>query len=309
MTELSVVIPVRNEEENLPELVARLEATLRSMGLTHEIIFVTDVNQDDTLGVLRRLQAEHECMKVIKLSGSFGQHVAVCCGLQFSRGRAAAIMDGDLQDLPEDLPILYDKMSEGFDVVYGVKDRKDDSALRNALSRAFIRTLDLVSDYPLEFNTSMFRLISRRTVDELLKFQEREPSLTALISLIGFPSAGVPVRSGRRARGKTNYSLARQINFAVGFLVSFSTKPLRIMSAVGLLFAALSFLHLLVVVVQSIVRGTPVMGWPTLVSLVTFFGGMQLIALGLIGEYVGRIFLQTKNRPRFFVEETIGDFS
>jgi polyisoprenyl-phosphate glycosyltransferase len=308
VTDLSIVVPVRNEEENVAELVARLEKTLESMGGSYEIVFVTDVNRDDTFGALKRLHAGHPAVKVIKLSSGFGQHVAVYCGLQFSSGRAVVIMDGDLQDLPEDIPLLCAKMSEGFDVVYAAKERKNESAFRNLLSKTFVKVLNTLSDYPLEYNTAMFRLISRRTVNELLKFQEREPSLTALISLIGFPSASVPVGSGTRSRGETNYSFVRQVNFAIGFLLSFSTKPLRLMSGMGLVISALGFAYLFYVVVGSIFRGTPVMGWPTLVSLVTFFGGVQLVALGVMGEYVGRIFLQTKNRPRFFIEEKVGDF-
>ncbi len=308
MVDLSVVIPVRNEADNVPELVARLTKTIRSMGVTYEIVFVTDVNEDDTFGVLKGLQAQDAHVKILKLSRGFGQHVAVYSGLRHSRGRTVTIMDGDLQDLPEDIPRLYEKLREGFDVVYAQKERKNDSALRNLLSRTFIKLLNVVSDYPLEFNTSMFRILTRRTVEELLRFEEREPSLTALISLIGFPSATVPVTSGRRMKGRTNYPLIRQVNFAIGFLLSFSTKPLRVMSGIGVLMSGLSFAYLILVILQSVVRGTPVMGWPTLVSLITLLGGMQLFALGLMGEYVGRIFLQTKNRPQYFIEEKVGDF-
>ncbi len=307
MVDMSVVIPVRNEEANLPELVVRLGETLRAMNVDYEVIFVTDVNRDNTFGVLRKLHAGDPHLKVIKLTNSFGQHVAVYSGLQACCGRAVTIMDGDLQDLPEDIPLLYAKMSEGFDVVYATKQRKDDSAMRNLSSKVFIKLLDLISDFPLEYNTSMYRMISRRTVDELLKFREREPSLPAFISLIGFPSAKVQVTSGKRVRGKTNYSFLRQLNFAIGFLLSFSTKPLRVMSVVGIIIAGFSFANLFYVIIQSVLWGTAVMGWPTIVSLVTLLGGMQLIGLGVIGEYVGRIFLETKHRPPYFVEERLGD--
>jgi glycosyltransferase involved in cell wall biosynthesis len=308
MIDISVVVPVCNEEENLPELVSRLSNTLGGIGVSYEMIFVTDLNRDNTLPVLKKFHQEDKRVKVVKLSNRFGHHVAVYAGLTFSKGQSVVIMDGDLQDYPEDIPKLYSKMKEGFDVVYGIKEKKNDSAIRNIFSKLFVRLISSLSDYKLDFNTSMFRIVSRRTVDYLLQFREREPSLTALFSLIGFPTTKVMVTSGKRMKGETKFSFIRQVNTAINFLLSFSTKPLRIMSMIGFTVAGLSFFYLFVVIVQKVIFHVGVLGWPTIISVMTFLGGLQLLGLGLVGEYIGRIFMETKNRPLYIIEETIGDF-
>lgn len=309
MVELSVIVPVRDEEENLEELVSRLTRTLEGLDLPlgHELVFVTDLNRDNTFYVLKNLHDRDHRVKVIKLSNTFGHHVAVVAGLRHCSGKYAVIMDGDLQDYPEDIPKLFGKLKQGFDVVYGTKRRKNDSALRNMLSKVFVGALRRIADYDLDYNTSMFRIMTRRMVDELLKFKERDQSLTALVSLIGFPTAKVEVHSGKRLRGKTKYTLSHQFNFALSFLVSFSIKPLRIMSILGFILAGFSLSYLVLVLVQKLIFGMGILGWPTIISLMTLFGGIQLFTMGLLGEYIGRIFLETKERPLYIVETKIGD--
>lgn len=304
--DISVVIPVRDEEKNIRELSERLAMTMKRMELTYEVIFVTDINTDRTLDVLRECHAHDDRIKVIKLSGRTGQHIAVVAGLDACQGDSVVLMDGDLQDFPEDIPKLHSRMSEGFDVVYGIKEKKDDSIIRNIFSKIFIRVMNRLSDYKVEHSTNMFRIISRRTVEQLNRFRENEQSLTGLISLIGFPTDKVLVTSGERTAGETKYSFLSQVNFAISFLLSFSTKPLRMISILGFIVSALSFLYLGFVVIQVLVAGTAVMGWPTLVVLMTFLGGIQLLALGVIGEYISRIFIESKKRPIYIVEEKIG---
>jgi polyisoprenyl-phosphate glycosyltransferase len=307
MSRLSVVVPVRNEAGMFPALVARLTAVLEEISTGHEIIFATDLNRDDTLDVLRSLHRADPRVKTIKLSNAFGHHVAVLAGLSASSGDAVVVMDGDLQDHPEDIPLLYSKLQEGYEVVYGVKERKNESALRNLFSRTFVRLMNALSDYDIDFNTSMFRIMSHRAVDELCRFREREPSITGLVSVIGLPTTKVLVTSGARHAGQTNFSYWRQVNFAIGFLLSFSTKPLRLISMLGLTISILSLVYFFVVVFQRLALGTPVQGWPTVVGLITFLGGIQLLALGITGEYVARIFLEVKRRPLYIVEEEIGE--
>jgi glycosyltransferase involved in cell wall biosynthesis len=307
MSGLSVVVPVRNEAENIPELVARLTPVLQGISTEHEIIFATDLNRDNTLDVLRSLHQADSRVKTLKLSNAFGHHVAVLAGLAVSRGDAVVVMDGDLQDHPEDIPRLYAKLREGHEVVYGVKERKDESALRNLFSRTFVRLMKGLSDYDVDFNTSMFRIMSRRAVDELCRFRERDPSITGLVSVIGLPTTNVVVTSGARHAGRTNYSYWRQLNFAIGFLLSFSTKPLRLISMLGLAISMLALVYFLVVVIQRLAFGTPVQGWPTVVGLLSLLGGVQLLALGITGEYVARIFLEVKRRPLYVIEEEIGE--
>jgi glycosyltransferase involved in cell wall biosynthesis len=307
MTGLSVVVPVRNEAENVPNLVARLTPVLQAISTEHEIIFVTDLNRDDTLEVLRSLHRSDRRIKALKLSNAFGHHVAVLAGLAASRGDAVVVMDGDLQDHPEDIPLLHAKLREGHEVVYGVKERKNESALRNLFSRTMVRLMNSLSDYDIDFNTSMFRIMSRRAVDELCRFRERNPSITGLVSVIGLPTTKVLVTSGARHAGRTNYSYWRQLNFAIDFLLSFSTKPLRLISMLGIAISVLALFYFVVIVIQRLAFGTPVPGWPTMVGLLSLLGGVQLLALGVTGEYVARIFLEVKRRPLYVVEEEIGE--
>jgi dolichol-phosphate mannosyltransferase len=290
-------------------LVERLAQVIDEQGWAVEIIFVTDLNTDRTVEVLREQNARDPRVKMLKFTNSFGQHVAVMAGLRASRGDAVVLMDGDLQDYPEDIPKLYECYSTGKDVVYATKERKNDSLVRNFFSASFVWLINKLSDRPVLHNTSMFRIMSRRVVDVLSQFHEHDPVVTGLVSLIGFPTGTVQVTSGTRQAGETKYGFMRQLNLAIGFLLAFSTKPLRIISMMGLLVSALSLMYLVIVIVQTLLGLTSVLGWPTLVCLITFLGGVQLIALGVIGENVGRIFLETKRRPLYIVEEKIGDLS
>ncbi len=305
--DVSVIVPVRDEAQIIPELAARLAITLDGMRLTFEVIFVTDFNRDETLDVLRAQHRADPRIKAVKLSTGRGQHIAVVAGLHACQGGCAVLMDGDLQDLPEDIPKLYARMKEGFDVVYGLKEKKNDSALRNVFSRGFVRVIDWLSDQKVHHNTAMFRIISGRTIRELRRFGEYEQSLTGLMALVNFPTATEPVASGTRTTGETKYSFLLQINHAIGFFLGFTTKPLRLISTIGLVVAAISFCYLAVVLVQAFMGGIKVLGWASLISLMMFLSGVQLLALGTIGEYVGRIFLESKRRPLYIVEETIGE--
>lgn len=309
MLDISVVIPVRDEEEILHELVDRLLRVLDAMGKSYEIIFVTDVNRDNTFGVLRQLNEEHASVKAVKLTNALGQHVAIIAGLELCSGNTVIIMDGDLQDYPEDIPRLNAKLEEGYDVVFGVKDRKNDSFVRNVYSRIFIGLMQKLSDVNLQHTTTIFRIVSRRTVDAILRFSEIQPSLTFIMGLIGFSSATVKVTSGMRKEGKTKYNFFRLMDFAISSLISFSTKPIRIIAVMGFCVAALSFTYMCIVLVQSAFFRIEVLGWSTTVFLITFLGGVQLLGMGVIGEYIANIFIQAKRRPLYFVDQEIGEFN
>ena len=300
---ISIIIPVFNGERFLSSCLKSLaDQTYES----YEIIVVDDGSPDNAWEVIKKLSEQYKNVAGIRLSRNFGQHLAITAGIAHTTGDYVLIMDGDLQDLPEDIPLLLNKMKEGYDVVYGIKEKKNESAYRNFLSKSFIKVMKALSDYDMSYNTCMFRVISKRVVNEIRKFNEREPSITAMISLIGFPSAEVMVQSGTRFAGETNYSLLRQINFAISFLLSFSTKPLRIISFVGLCISVLSMLYFIFVIIQAIFFSVPVTGWPTLVTIVCFLGGMTLLAQGITGEYIARIFMETKRRPLYVIENKIG---
>jgi len=303
---ISVIIPVRNEADNLDELTRRLHSVLPQLSAEYEIVYVTDLNQDETLHVLRRLNGENPRVKTIKLSNAFGQHVAVMAGMAIATGDAVVIMDGDLQDFPEDIPLLHQKMLEGFDIVYGTKTHKNDSRLRNLLSRSFVKVLRLLTDFNMDLNTCMFRIISRRAADAVLRFKERDPSLTFIMGMIGFPTTKVMVTSGKRLHGNTSYGYWRQLNLAISSIVSFSTKPLRIVSLAGLGVSGLALIHFCFALTKWALFGVPVAGWTSLAALLGLVGGAILFAQGITGEYIARIFMESKDRPLYIVEEKIG---
>lgn len=309
MVEISVIIPVRDEEDNIINLSNRLDTIFRESKISYEVIFVTDINTDNTLEVINELSINKPNFKAIKLSNSFGQHVAVLAGLDNSQGRFTVIMDGDLQDSPEDIPILYKKILEGFDVVYAVKESKNKNFFRNMSSKSFNKLMNFFSDTKIDANSSMFRIISRGMVNEIIKYREFEPSLTYIFNLINLPSTSVNVTSGMREKGNSKYNLGRLINFAISTMLSFSRKPIRMISSLGFLISMMSFVYLIIVLIQYFFFKIELAGWPTLVVIITLTSGIQLLGLGIIGEYIGRIFIQTKNRPNYIIEKKIGDFN
>ncbi len=303
--DISVVVPVRNEEKNIPELTHRLRDVLSVMGLAFEVVFVTDENTDRTVDTIKAEHRQDARIKMVKLAQGRGQHMAAVAGLAASQGESVVFMDGDLQDEPEDIPLLYRKMQEGYAVVSALKERKNETALRNFFSRSYVRVMNYLSDSRLLINTSLFRIINRRMADELGRFEEHDQDPTLLMTLIGLPEASVLVSSGERHSGETNYTFWRQINVAISCVVSFSTKPLRLISSFGFFCAGLSFLHFLYVVVLWF-RGVDVPGWTTLAVLVSFLGSAQLMSLGVIGEYLAHVFMESKRRPLYVVEERCG---
>ena len=308
MYEISIVIPVRDEEKNINDLIRRIFATVESLHKTFEIIFVTDINRDNTIDLLDACSKQHPNIKVLKLSNSFGQHVAVMAGLDHCLGKYTIIMDGDLQDYPEDILLLYNKICEGYDIVYALKDKKNEGFLRNLSSRIFNGLMNSLSDIKIDSNSSMFRIISRKARTEVIKFREYEPSLTYIFSFINLPTATIKVTSGVRIQGKTKYSFLKLVNFAISSLLSFSRKPLRMISNFGYIVSLVSLIYFIVVLYQYFFFGIPILGWATIVAIITFIGGIQLLSIGVIGEYIGRIYMQTKNRPLYIVEKRFGNF-
>lgn len=308
MCEISIVIPVRDEEKNLDELVTRIFNSLEMINKSFEIIFITDINKDNTVQLLEDYSKKYSNVKAIKLSNGFGQHVAVMAGLDYASGEAIVIMDGDLQDCPEDIPLLYNKLCENFDIVYGIKERKNENVFRNSSSRLFNWIMNLFSDKKVSNNSSMFRIISRKALNEIVRFREYEPSLTYIFSYINLPTAKIAVTSGTRHKGETKYNFIKLFSFAVSSLLSFSRKPLRMISILGLVMSLLSFLYLIIVLFQYLFLKIEVQGWATMVVVSTLIGGIQLLSLGVIGEYIGRMYMQTKNRPLYIIERKIGKF-
>jgi dolichol-phosphate mannosyltransferase len=305
---LSVVIPCLDEESGIRETYRRLSAVLTAADIQVELVFVDDGSKDKTPEVLRELQFEDPRVRVVRLSRNFGHQVAITAGLEHAAGDAVAIIDADLQDPPEVLPEFIRKWHDGYDVVYGVRtEREGETAFKLWTAKAFYRLIGQLSDTAIPLDTGDFRLMDRRVVDALLSMPERDRFVRGMVSWLGFSQTSVSYKRSARLAGQTKYPLFKMIKFATDGIVSFSTLPLRIATWIGFLASGLSVLGIFVVLLERYlgVLGL-VKGWSSTVIAVLFIGGVQLVCMGIIGEYVGRIYGESKRRPLYIVRERIG---
>lgn len=305
---LSVVIPVFDEERGLDVLVERLRPVLEASGTIWDVTFIDDGSRDGSRDVLRRLHASDARLKAVFLSRNFGKEIAVAAGLTYATGEAVIIMDADLQHPPATILKFLEKWREGFDIVYGQRDdRTSDSAFRRLFSRGFYKTFESMSGTTLPDGAGDFRLLDRKAVDAMNSFGERSRFNKGLYAWIGFSTVGVDYHVPPRFDGAGSRWRPRQLfHFALDGIVSFSTVPLRVWSYLGLLVSMAAFGYLLVFMIRTLIFGTDVPGFPSLLISVMFFGGVQLISLGVIGEYMGRIYEEVKGRPLFIVADEIG---
>lgn len=307
-TVLSVVIPVLNEEQGLEALFSRLTAVLDQTGLGYDVIVIDDGSTDRTVEVVKRFNAADPRIKAVSLSRNFGKEIAVAAGLQHAGGDAVVIMDGDLQHPPELIPDMIKAWRSGYDVVYGQRtDRLADGPLRRRLSKAFYRLFRAVSGTRLHEDAGDFRLLSRRAVAALNRLGERARFNKGLFAWIGFKSIGIPFDVTDRADQTGSRWRVRQLwHFALDGLFSFTTIPLRIWSYLGVAVSLLALAFGIFILVDTLLYGNPVRGYPTLIVSILFLGGVQLISLGVIGEYLGRVYEEVKARPLYIVGETVG---
>ena len=305
---LSVVIPMLNEEKGLEALAARVKPVLEATGLSWEIVFVDDGSRDRTCEILHRLNAADPRMKAISLSRNFGKERAVAAGLKYATGDAVVLMDADLQHPPEVIPEFIAKWREGFDIVYGQRDDRDnDGLVRRAFSVGFYKAFKAMSGTTLPGGAGDFRLLDRKAVDALNQFGERVRFNKGLYAWIGFKSIGVTFHVPPRFDGTKSRFHPRQLwRFALDGLVSFTTMPLRVWSYVGIVVSALAFAYILFFLLKYLIYGDSVAGFPTLIVAILFLGGIQLLSLGIIGEYLGRVYEEVKGRPLYIVGEEIG---
>jgi polyisoprenyl-phosphate glycosyltransferase len=304
---LSVVVPGLNEERGIPALVERLGPVLDGLGLDWEVIFVDDGSTDGTMAVLRTLNAGDPRIKAVSLSRNFGKEIAAAAGLAYASGDAAVLMDADLQHPPELIAELVRHWREGADMVYGTRiDRDADGLLHRLLARLFYATFGRLSGTALPEGAGDFRLLDRKAVDAMNRMGERVRFNKGLYAWMGFHSVGVPFSVPPRATGHSRWRIRRLANFALDGLVSFSTVPLRIWSYVGLVISVLAFCYAMVILTKTILYGIDVPGFPSLIISVMFFAGVQLISLGVLGEYLGRMYEEVKGRPLFLVAEELG---
>ncbi len=300
---LSVVVPVFNEEAVLDEFYRRLKPVLKSLRLDYEILFVNDGSTDSSPSLIDAIGTQDPHVGHIRLSRNFGKEAAMTAGLDHARGDAVVIMDADLQDPPDLIPGFIEKWREGFDVVYATRtSRQGESILKRVTSYLFYRVISGSSSVGIPKDTGDFRLLSRRAVDALGKLHERRRFMKGLYAWVGFPQASVPYPREPRREGTSKWNYWRLWNFALEGITSFSTVPLRIATYFGFLAALTGFIYGLFIIVDTLLYSNPVPGYPSLLVVILFLGGVQLMALGVIGEYLGRTFEESKQRPIYLIE-------
>lgn len=305
---LSVVIPCFNDEEVIEATVQRLKAFCGEVAnLDVELIFVNDGSRDRTWGLLKEFARGDSRIKLIGFSRNFGHQVAVTAGIDATSGDAVVLMDSDLQDPPEVIHEMIAKWREGYDVVYGTRyGRAGESGLRLAITRLFYRILNRLSDVPIPLDTGDFRLITRDVVNTLRAMPERDRFIRGMVSWIGFKQTAVQYNRAARFAGKSHYSIRKLLHLAVDGILSFSIKPLRLSVAAGSFSASLALLGILHVLFVRLFTNRWFEGWSAMMIAVLFIGGVQLICLGILGEYVGRIYNEMKQRPLYVVHEYFG---
>jgi polyisoprenyl-phosphate glycosyltransferase len=301
----SVVVPVYNEQEGLPELYARVGAVLAGLGDPCEIVFVNDGSRDRSLDVLKGFHAADKRVRIVSLSRNFGHQAAITAGLTLAGGSVVGVLDADLQDPPELLPQFFAALDQGYDVVYGVRARRKEGAAKRLAYFVFYRLLRRIADTEVPLDSGDFCAMSRRVVDHLNALPESGRFLRGLRAWLGFRQLGIPYERDRRHAGAPKYTLGKLVALSIDGLLSFSIAPLRVIAGVGLMVSSLAFLGILVVLYRYLF--TPyVAGYTSLAMLILFIGGIQLLTLGLIGEYIGRISTQVRGRPQFVVDELTG---
>jgi polyisoprenyl-phosphate glycosyltransferase len=301
---ISVVVPVFNESAVVRAFHERASSVLSAISDFHyELVFVDDGSRDDTWAQLKSIAVNNPRIRLLKFSRNFGHQIAISAGIDHARGDCVVVTDVDLQDPPEVIPQLVAKWRDGFDVVYGRRVGRDgETMMKRMTAAAFYRLLAKVSKIEIPGDVGDFRLMSRRVVDELKKLREKDRFVRGLVSWIGFRQTGVDYQREKRHAGETKYRYRDMLQFAIDGVASFSTAPLRLATWLGYGASLLAFLYLIGVFVQKMM-GITVQGWATIMVAMTFLGGVQLICLGIIGEYLGRIFNEIKPRPMYIIDD------
>ena len=302
---LSVIIPIYNEEKILAELYDRLSLSCNSITNDFELIFVNDGSKDNSLFGLIELSKKYSNAHFINLSRNFGHQIAVSAGLDASIGERVVIIDGDLQDPPELIPELYKKMDEGFEVVYARRrSRKGESIFKKATAKFFYKILRKITSIDIPIDTGDFRIIDRKVVEALKQMPEKNKFLRGQISWIGFKQSAVLFDRDERKFGKTGYPLSKMIKFAMDGITGFSEKPLAFVTRLGLWVSAVSFLVILYALYSHFLLERTITGWTSIIISSMFIGGIQLLSIGIIGEYISRINTNVQNRPLYIIESS-----
>lgn len=304
MKDLIIIVPVYNEQEAVPLFLKAVEPVLASLKLECGYLFVDDGSKDNTLAVIKQSAAENKNISFISLSRNFGKEAAMLCGLRNAQARAVIPMDIDLQDPPEIIKDFVAKWQEGYEMVYGVRtDRSSDGFIKRTVSEAFYKVHNAFAQRPLPVNTGDFRLMDKKVLDALKQIDENTLFMKGLFNWVGFKSTGVNYTRAKRSAGNTKWSYWKLWNFALDGIFNSSTIPLRLWTYFGGFVALISFLYAAWIILKVALYGKDVPGYASLAVLILFFGGVQLISIGVLGEYIGRIFAEARHRPAYIIKE------
>jgi glycosyltransferase involved in cell wall biosynthesis len=305
--ELSVVVPVYNEEQNLDYLFERLISVLDRLNMTYEIVCVNDGSRDNTIERLIEHHQQNPAIKVVNLSRNYGKEIALSAGLDYTCGDAVVPIDADLQDPPELIAEMVAKWREGYDVVLATRrSRQGESWAKRFTANAFYRIIDRISHVPIPRDTGDFRLIDRRVVDAIKQLPERNRFMKGLFAWVGFKQTSILYDRPSRYKGETTWNYWRLWNFALDGITSFSFIPLKVWSYIGLLVAIPAFFYASFLVIRTVLFGVDLPGYASIMVAVLFLGGVQLVSLGVLGEYLGRVYEEVKGRPLYLVRESYG---
>ena len=301
---ISIVVPCYNEEEVIDIFLEKIFEVLKRVGKSYEIVFVNDGSRDATLEILKTKAKEYEEVRVISLSRNFGKEAALSAGLDASKGETVVPIDVDLQDPPELILKFVKKYEEGYDVVVGKRaDRTTDSTAKRVSAEAFYKMHNKISDIEIPHNVGDYRLMSRRVVEELKKLPETQRFMKGIFAWLGFKTAVIEYKREGRVAGDSSFNGWKLWNFALDGITSFSTAPIRIWLYIGIFLAFISFLYGSWIILKTLIFGVDSPGYASIITIVLFLGGIQLMGIGILGEYIGRIYIESKNRPVYIIED------
>lgn len=302
----SIIIPIYNEELTLPELRTRLIEATDSLDKPFEVILIDDGSKDKSFSLMKDIHAQDERFKIIRLSRNFGHQIAISAGMDVAQGDAIILMDGDLQDPPELLPQMIAKWKDGYHVVYTVKTSRKENPLKRLAFKGFYWVLHALSSIQIPMNAGNFSLMDRRVVEVMKQIPERHRYISGLRAWVGFKQIGIEYDRGARFAGEPQMSITRLFSLAFDGIFSFSNIPLRAATYVGFVAATFSFAGGIFVIYEKLFTDKAILGWASTIVTITFLGGLTLLTLGIIGEYIGRIYDEVKQRPLYIISEGIG---
>ncbi|MED4141225.1 glycosyltransferase family 2 protein [Priestia megaterium] len=300
----SIVVPVYNEEEVIHETYRRLTEVMRSTKEAYELLFVNDGSRDQTAEIIKEYSEQDPAVVLLDFARNFGHQIAITAGMDYARGEAVVVIDADLQDPPELILEMIEKWKQGFDVVYAKRTkRKGETYFKKQTAAMFYRFLRAMTDIDIPLDTGDFRLLDRKVCNQMNSIQEKNRFVRGLVSWVGFKQIAVEYERDERLAGESKYPLKKMLKLSMDGITSFSYKPLKLASYAGVTLSGIGFIYLLVVLYLKLFTDRTITGWSSLIVIQLFFSGIILIILGMIGEYIGRIYDETKNRPLYIVRE------